>query len=147
MDFERYIDCDYKCHECSQEDSIDYCKPCNSVHFSDNFAHWISGDSNFDELIQNSQLNADNSYKFIEWIEYSNRNIEFIAHAELMRHCWDPVPNNRPTAVEFENHKEKFTREQKNKWKAILVELATNPSKKSQNMLTSKRLLSLKIGT
>jgi hypothetical protein len=85
-----------------------------------------------------------------------------------MRHYWDPVPTNRPTAVELwdyfyeiwevlnnkysiikisENHKEKFTREQKNKWKAILVKLATNPLKKSQNMLTSKRLLSLKIGT
>ena len=67
-----------KCQVCSQRY---YCKPCNSVHFRDNFAHWTSGDSNLDKLIQNSQLEATNSYELIEWIEYSNlENIELIAH-------------------------------------------------------------------
>ena len=70
-----------KCQECGRENNEYYCKPCNSVHFQDNFAHWTSGDSNLDKLIQNSQLNADEPYKLIEWIEYSNlENIELIAH-------------------------------------------------------------------
>ncbi|RGB36204.1 hypothetical protein C1646_758417 [Rhizophagus diaphanus] len=81
MDFESDIDYDdSKCHECGQ-DSIGYCKPCNSGHFCDNFAHWTSGDSNLDELIQNVQLDTNNCLDLIEWIEYSNlENIELIAH-------------------------------------------------------------------
>ena len=73
----------YKCQECGQKYNgmYYYCKPCNSAHFRDNFAHWTSGDSNIDELIQNSQLNAEWKYELIEWIEYSNfENIEFVAH-------------------------------------------------------------------
>src|SRR6266542_1329737 len=72
---------EYKCQECGQNNDRYYCKPCNSVHFRDNFAYWTSEDSNLDELIQNSQLNADISLKLIEWIEYSNlENIELVAH-------------------------------------------------------------------
>jgi len=71
-----------KCQECGQKYTLGYyCKPCNSTHFRDNFAHWTSGDSNIDELIQNSQLNAMSRWDLIEWIEYSNfENIEFVAH-------------------------------------------------------------------
>src|SRR5690348_3263849 len=69
-----------KCSECGQEGNYYYCEPCNSVHFHDNFAHWTSGDSNLDKLIQNSQLNAGNSWELIEWIEYSNLEIiKFVA--------------------------------------------------------------------
>ena len=58
-----------------------YCKLCHSAYFRDNFSHWTSGDSNIDELIQNSQINADRRYQIIEWIEYSNlENVEFVAH-------------------------------------------------------------------
>ena len=75
---------EYKCQECGKNTYSNrgyYCKPCNSGHFRDNFAHWTSDDSNLDELIQNSQLNADDSDELIEWIEYSNlENIELVAH-------------------------------------------------------------------
>ena len=58
-----------------------YCGPCHSAYFRDNFAHWTSGDSNIDELIQNSQLNANYNLELIEWIEYTNlENVEFVAH-------------------------------------------------------------------
>ncbi|PKC00773.1 kinase-like protein [Rhizophagus irregularis] len=70
-----------KCQECGRNDNFNYCKPCNSVHFRNNFIHWTSGDSNLDKLIQNSQLNATIRLDIIEWIEYSNlENIELIAH-------------------------------------------------------------------
>ncbi|RGB36201.1 kinase-like domain-containing protein [Rhizophagus diaphanus] len=87
-------------------------------------------------------------------------------YVELMKRCWDPIATNRPTAKELENQfwnlfnvlnnnnsielsedrrleiKEAFSQEREDKWKARLAELATNPipMKRSQNMLTSKRL-------
>ena len=66
--------------ECSCQE-YEYCKPCHSAYFRDNFAHWTSGDSNIDELIKNSQLNASGTWELIEWIEYTNlENVEFVAH-------------------------------------------------------------------
>ncbi|CAB5388732.1 unnamed protein product [Rhizophagus irregularis] len=101
----------------------------------------IEGDMDSERIYGVTRSPQSGEYAIVT--EFKNgRNLRRI-NETLLGSC----PANRPTAVEFENHKEKFTREQKNKWKAILVELATNPSKKSQNMLTSKRLLSLKIGT
>ena len=69
---------EYSC----QNYHVVYCKPCHSAYFRDNFAHWTSGDSRIDELIQNSQLNANSGgFQLIEWIEYTNlENIEFVAH-------------------------------------------------------------------
>src|ERR1051325_5948018 len=68
--------------ECSCNSKIyKYCRPCCSAYFRDNFAHWTSGDSNIDELIQNSQINANRWWDLIEWIEYTNlENVEFVAH-------------------------------------------------------------------
>jgi hypothetical protein len=86
----------YRCQKCGQIYGKDYCKSCNSVRFRDNFAHWTSGDSNLDEMIQNSQQNADRSYKLIEWIEYSNlENIELIAHGgfgDVYKAIWKDGP-------------------------------------------------------
>ncbi|CAB4433441.1 unnamed protein product [Rhizophagus irregularis] len=86
-------------------------------------------------------------------------------YAELMKRSWDPIPTNRPAAEELNDQlsdmclilrnfssklsddrqleiKEAFSQEREFKWKARLAELATNPIplKKSQNLLTSKRL-------
>src|ERR1051325_3402055 len=84
-------------------------------------------------------------------------------YVTLMKHCWDPIPTNRPTAKELfkqfnnweeiiwdymdfydENEmlpmeqevEEAFSKEREDKWKARLAELATNPPslKKSQNL-------------
>lgn len=67
--------------DCLCKEEYEYCKPCHSVYFRDNFSHWTSGDSSIDELIQNSQLNANGTWKLIEWIEYTNlENVEFVAH-------------------------------------------------------------------
>ena len=90
-----------KCPECSEIFNYRflYCKPCNSAHFRDNFAHWSSGDSNIDELIQNSQLNANYKSQLIEWIEYSNlENIEPVAHGgfgSVYKAIWKDGPINR----------------------------------------------------
>src|SRR5438105_12109076 len=70
-----------RCPDCNEIAITLYCKPCMSAQFRDNFAHWTSGDSKIDELIQNSQLNASKPCELIEWINYSNlENFKFIAH-------------------------------------------------------------------
>ncbi|RIA79503.1 hypothetical protein C1645_794249, partial [Glomus cerebriforme] len=88
-------------------------------------------------------------------------------YADLMKRCWDPDPINRPTAKELRRKfsdwpiihlgynllesiqsneqlliEKAFSYNQEDKWKTRLSELAANPHplKKSQNLLTSKRL-------
>ena len=54
-----------KCQECGRKGYKHYCKLCNSVHFRDNFAHWTSGDSNLDKLIQtlfHHSMTSDEAY-------------------------------------------------------------------------------------
>ena len=70
-----------QCPECSNELGYNnYCDPCNSGHWRNNFQNWTSGDDNIDKLIRESQLNARNIYELLEWIEYSNlNNIEHLA--------------------------------------------------------------------
>ena len=68
-------------YSCPNNHNGKYCKPCHSAYFRDNFAHWTSGDLRIDELIQNSQLNANYELQLIEWIEYTDlENIEFVTH-------------------------------------------------------------------
>src|SRR4051812_603203 len=87
----------YQCLECNKDiDYGDYCKPCNSSHFRDNFPNWTSGDDNIDKLIQDSQLNANNRWEFLEWIEYSNlKDIEHLAEGgfgSVFKAVWKDGP-------------------------------------------------------
>ncbi|RHZ88725.1 hypothetical protein Glove_21g181 [Diversispora epigaea] len=64
------------CEECNQE----WCKPCNSKHFKNNFDKWTSGNETIDKFIRDAQLNADYRWKVIEWIPYDRfKNIQEIA--------------------------------------------------------------------
>ncbi|RHZ85800.1 hypothetical protein Glove_60g67 [Diversispora epigaea] len=59
------------CPECNQKDtSWNWCKPCNSKHFQNDFNNWTSGDNKINKLIQDAQLNADRNWKVIEWIPF-----------------------------------------------------------------------------
>ena len=68
------------CEECKQINTdYDWCQPCNSRRFQQNFKNWTSGNSDVDKLIQESQLNAKNYKEVLEWIEYDRfENIEYI---------------------------------------------------------------------
>ncbi|CAG8465074.1 10277_t:CDS:2 [Scutellospora calospora] len=83
------------CAECRAKNCV-YCNKCNSKHWSKNFDKWRSGDSTIDEIIRETQLNADRNFKIIEWIEYSNlENIEYIArggYGDVYRAVWKDGP-------------------------------------------------------
>ncbi|GBC32509.1 kinase-like domain-containing protein [Rhizophagus irregularis DAOM 181602=DAOM 197198] len=92
-----------RCPECGQEfinKILSYCKPCYSAHFRNNFTYWTSGNLNIDELIQNSQLNANDKYELIEWIEYSNfKDVEFVANGgfgSVYKAIWQDGPIEEP---------------------------------------------------
>ena len=59
------------CPECNQKDIYyDWCKPCNSKHFQNDFNKWTSGNDKIDKFIQDAQLNANDRWGVIEWIPY-----------------------------------------------------------------------------
>jgi hypothetical protein len=124
-----------KCQECGQNDNFNYCKPCNSVHFRNNFIHWTSGDSNLDKLIQNSQLNATLPWELIEWIEYSNlENIELIAHGgfgSVYKAIWKDGPLKKFEET-WDLKKSEWKRENK---KEVAVKKFQNATNVSSNFL------------
>ena len=62
----------YICPECKKEydNYNNWCKPCNSKHFQNDFNNWTSGNDKIDKLIQEAQLNANQMVEVIEWIPY-----------------------------------------------------------------------------
>ncbi|RHZ85119.1 hypothetical protein Glove_71g59 [Diversispora epigaea] len=59
------------CRECKQENTSHvWCMPCNSKHFQNDFNNWTSGNDKIDKFIQDTQLNASERWKVIEWIPY-----------------------------------------------------------------------------
>ena len=69
------------CPECNQPNTEDdWCKECYSKKFQQNFGNWTSGNDHIDKFIQESQLNARNTFELLEWIPHNRlRNIQFLA--------------------------------------------------------------------
>ncbi|GBC31943.2 kinase-like domain-containing protein [Rhizophagus irregularis DAOM 181602=DAOM 197198] len=69
------------CEKCKQPKIYpDYCRPCKSQYFKQNFKNWTSGNHNVDEFIQKAQLKAKNIDQVIEWVEYDKfENVEYLA--------------------------------------------------------------------
>ncbi|RHZ75690.1 hypothetical protein Glove_212g124 [Diversispora epigaea] len=62
-----------KCPECNQKYTNtmwNWCMPCNSKHFQNDFNNWTSGNDKIDKFIQDAQLNANSKWEVIEWIPY-----------------------------------------------------------------------------
>ncbi|RHZ82877.1 hypothetical protein Glove_103g304 [Diversispora epigaea] len=58
------------CEECNKYSYYNWCKPCYSKHFINNFDKWTSGNEKIDKFIRDAQLNIDSQWKIIEWIPY-----------------------------------------------------------------------------
>jgi hypothetical protein len=66
------------CRKCNRIMIIYYW--CNHCRFQQYFKNWTSGNNVIDELIQKSQLKAENTGKLLEWIEYDKfEDIEYLA--------------------------------------------------------------------
>src|SRR5436305_3339605 len=68
------------CKECNQPNTgVNWCQPCNSVHFRQGFSKWTSGNEEIDEFIKKFQLNATCYQEVLEWIPYDRiQNIEYL---------------------------------------------------------------------
>ncbi|RGB24519.1 hypothetical protein C1646_676323 [Rhizophagus diaphanus] len=61
-----------RCVDCKLKNTVkNWCQPCNSKRFQQNFDNWTSGNNDIDKLIQNTQLSAKNYHQILEWIPYN----------------------------------------------------------------------------
>ncbi|UZO03078.1 uncharacterized protein OCT59_023491 [Rhizophagus irregularis] len=69
------------CKNCKQINThYDWCQPCVSKRFQQNFKNWTSGNHVVDEFIQKAQLKAECESQIIEWIEYDKfEDVEYLA--------------------------------------------------------------------
>src|SRR5256885_12323899 len=74
------------CKECNQPNTgVNWCQPCNSNHFQQDFDKWTSGnEEKIDEFIRKFQLNATCYQEVLEWVSYENfKNIEHLAGSDF----------------------------------------------------------------
>ncbi|GET61037.1 kinase-like domain-containing protein [Rhizophagus irregularis DAOM 181602=DAOM 197198] len=103
----------------------DWCKSCQTGIFKQNFKNWASGNSEVDELIQNSQLEATDSLNYLEWIDHKEIvNIEYITKGgfgkifkgiwirgprlkySTTERAWDNIPNTTIALKELNNQED-----------------------------------------
>ncbi|CAG8472114.1 13264_t:CDS:2 [Funneliformis caledonium] len=60
-----------KCLDCGKERIGDgWCKDCESNAFKENFGNWTSENTNIDDFIRSTQLNANGSVEYLEYINF-----------------------------------------------------------------------------
>src|SRR3989337_4172200 len=60
-----------KCFDCGKErDIIGWCKDCEINALKKDFRNWTSGDLNVDNFIKHTQLNAEQSAGYLEYIDF-----------------------------------------------------------------------------
>ena len=127
-----------KCQECNKDYDGIYCKPCNSRHFQDNFPNWTSGNANIDNLIQESQLNANSQWQFLEWINYSNlKDIQHIAEGgfgSVYKAIWE----DGPTTYKWNDKKSEWIRKSKT---AVVIEKYRNVTSVTSEFLDKVKKL------
>ena len=81
---ERYIKYGL-CKECNQPNTgVNWCQPCNSIHFQQDFDKWTSSNEEIDKFIRKIQLNATYYQEVLEWVPYENfKNIEHLAERDF----------------------------------------------------------------
>ena len=65
--------------ECNQFYTAKYnewCQPCHSNHFQNNFKKWTSKNVEIDKFLQKVQSNSNDPNKVIEWIPYNRLKIK-----------------------------------------------------------------------
>ncbi len=77
------------CKGCKQpRSSNNWCRPCASKRFQQDFKNWTSGNHIIDEFIQRIQLEANGFYEILEWTEYNAfENVEYLDLQLLIKQC------------------------------------------------------------
>ena len=67
------------CPSCRRQRIAEYwCKNCDIASLKENFSNWTSEDPKIDNFIRHTQLNANESMDYLEWIEFNQFDlIEF----------------------------------------------------------------------
>jgi len=62
-----------KCFDCGKQRNIrGWCKDCETSALKEDFKNWTSGDLDVDNFIQHTQLNAEQSVDYFEYIDFEN---------------------------------------------------------------------------
>src|SRR3954470_1954229 len=62
-----------ECPECGKPRiSFGWCKRCETNAMREIFPYWTSENKSIDNLIQHTQVNADQSCDYLEWIPFEN---------------------------------------------------------------------------
>ena len=114
---QRYKSCGL-CKGCKQPNTdYNWCQPCNSKRFQQNFKNWTSGNPDVDKLIQESQLNAKDCRQVLEWIEYDRfEDIEYITKGGFGK-VYKAIWKDR-YIVEWDYETNQWKR-----WKSVMVAL------------------------
>src|ERR1051325_8986066 len=60
------------CPDCKRRrTAVVWCKNCDVASLRENFPNWSSGDPKMDDFIRHTQLNANESMDYLEWIEFN----------------------------------------------------------------------------
>src|SRR6266508_3121132 len=60
-----------KCFDCGKErSSVEWCKDCETNALKEDFKNWTSGNFNIDNFIKYTQLNAEQSVDYLEFIDF-----------------------------------------------------------------------------
>ncbi|GES95721.1 kinase-like domain-containing protein [Rhizophagus clarus] len=98
------------CPDCKrQRTTVAWCKTCDVATLKENFCNWTSGYHMIDELIRYTQLNANESMDYLEWINFDqfdlikNTKIQG-AHSSIYSAIWMEGPRwNLDEVVEVWN--------------------------------------------
>ncbi|GBC43322.2 kinase-like domain-containing protein [Rhizophagus irregularis DAOM 181602=DAOM 197198] len=60
-----------ECQDCQkQRTAVSWCKNCDIAFLKENFHNWTSGNFLIDKFIRDTQLNANESMDYLEWIDF-----------------------------------------------------------------------------
>jgi hypothetical protein len=86
------------CPDCErQRATAAWCKTCDIATLKENFCNWTSGHHMIDELIRYTQLNANESMDYLEWIDFDQFDLventkKHGAHSSIYSAIWMEGP-------------------------------------------------------
>jgi hypothetical protein len=65
-----------ECSECQrQRTAAMWCKTCDIINLKNHFNNWTSGNRDIDKFIRYTQLNANQTMDYLEWIDFDQLDL------------------------------------------------------------------------